>query len=111
MFRLEHFLAVELTRPLWWPPSGTLRRRPCRLSPSDMAVRTLTTKILLRKKSQRPWVSSTGRCMEFNEFKELLSLWPDLADEPLADPAYIGVYLISKHAKESGVTVMVSGDG
>jgi asparagine synthase (glutamine-hydrolysing) len=49
--------------------------------------------------------------VEFSDFKELLTLWPDLADEPMADPAYFGVYLISKFAKKSGVTVMVSGDG
>lgn len=36
---------------------------------------------------------------------------PWLCDEPLGDPALIGVYLITRYAKENGITVMLSGDG
>jgi asparagine synthase (glutamine-hydrolysing) len=49
--------------------------------------------------------------VRFQDFKSLMDHWPDLCDEPLGDSAYVGVYLISKFAKETGITVMVSGDG
>ena len=49
--------------------------------------------------------------VKFDDVKQLMVRWPDLCDEPLGDTAYFGVYLISKLAKENGVTVMLSGDG
>jgi len=48
------------------------------------------------------------------DFKDVLSViekLPQLLDEPIADPALIGVYLITRFAKENGITVMLSGDG
>lgn len=45
---------------------------------------------------------------------EVASLWPRLIhhlDEPLADPAAISCYLISKLARDSGTTVLLSGQG
>jgi len=49
--------------------------------------------------------------VRLEDFKQVMERWPDLCDEPLGDPAYVGVYLISKLARANGVTVMVSGDG
>ncbi|MFH1918722.1 MAG: asparagine synthase (glutamine-hydrolyzing) [Planctomycetota bacterium] len=45
---------------------------------------------------------------------QVASLWPDLIyhlDEPLADPAAISCYLVSKLARENGATVLISGQG
>ncbi|MCP4659392.1 MAG: asparagine synthase (glutamine-hydrolyzing) [bacterium] len=45
---------------------------------------------------------------------EVASLWPDLVyhlDEPLADPAAIASYLISRLARERGTPVVLSGQG
>jgi asparagine synthase (glutamine-hydrolysing) len=45
---------------------------------------------------------------------EVASLWPRLIyhlDEPIADPAAISCYLISKLARDSGTTVLLSGQG
>jgi len=48
---------------------------------------------------------------DFQDVLEIVEKLPWLWDEPLGDPALIGVYLISRFAKENGVTVMLSGDG
>ena len=45
---------------------------------------------------------------------EVADLWPRLIhhlDEPIADPAAIGCYLISKLAREKGTKVLLSGQG
>ena len=46
-----------------------------------------------------------------NDILNVLEKLPILYDEPIGDPALIGVYLISKCAKDRGITVMLSGDG
>jgi len=69
---------------------------------------------------ENPVAESVAKCLgtehhsiqvKFEDFKRLMEQWPDLCDEPLGDTAYFGVFLISKLAKENGVTVMLSGDG
>lgn len=47
---------------------------------------------------------------DFQNVLEVIERLPWLWDEPLGDPALIGVYLITRFAKENGVTVMLSGD-
>jgi asparagine synthase (glutamine-hydrolysing) len=45
---------------------------------------------------------------------EVASLWPKLIwhlDEPIADPAAIACYLISRQARQSGTPVLLSGQG
>ena len=49
--------------------------------------------------------------VEFRDVLEVIERLPWLCDEPLGDPALIGVYLITRFAKEKGFTVMLSGDG
>lgn len=49
--------------------------------------------------------------INFADVLEVIEKLPWLCDEPLGDPALISVYLITRFAKESGVTVMLSGDG
>ena len=54
------------------------------------------------------------RLQEIEIRPQVASLWPDLIhhlDEPLADPAAISCYLISKLARENGATVLISGQG
>ena len=45
---------------------------------------------------------------------DVVSLWPKLVyhlDEPIADPAAITCYLISKLARDNGTKVLLSGQG
>jgi asparagine synthase (glutamine-hydrolysing) len=49
--------------------------------------------------------------VDFQDVLAVIEKLPWLWDEPLGDPALIGVYLITRFAKENGVTVMLSGDG
>ncbi len=85
----------------------------------------------IRSRTPRPRTSSTGSTMmhlmrgkslrplglqlrEIEIKPEVASLWPHLLyhlDEPIADPAAISCYLISKLARESGTTVLLSGQG
>lgn len=63
----------------------------------------------------RQVAASLGLQLREIEIKpEVASLWPHLLyhlDEPIADPAAISCYLISKLARESGTTVLLSGQG
>jgi asparagine synthase (glutamine-hydrolysing) len=54
------------------------------------------------------------RLQEIEIKPEVASLWPRLIhhlDEPIADPAAISCYLISKLARENRTTVLLSGQG
>jgi asparagine synthase (glutamine-hydrolysing) len=54
------------------------------------------------------------RLREIELRPEVATLWPRLVyhlDEPLADPAAISCYLISRLARENGTTVLLSGQG
>lgn len=48
--------------------------------------------------------------VSFDEIRDLICELPDRLDEPLGDPAGLGVYLITRAARRHGVTVMLSGD-
>jgi asparagine synthase (glutamine-hydrolysing) len=56
-----------------------------------------------------------GLCLREIEVRpEMASLWPRLVyhlDEPLADPATISCYLISRLARQNGTSVLLSGQG
>ncbi len=73
-----------------------------------------------RHHNENPVAEEVARSLEVEnhalwvDFRDVLAIiekLPWLLDEPLADPALIGVYLITRFAKENGVTVMLSGDG
>jgi asparagine synthase (glutamine-hydrolysing) len=49
--------------------------------------------------------------VDFQDVVEMLGKLPLLLDEPLGDPALLASYLITKKVRESGLTVMLSGDG
>jgi asparagine synthase (glutamine-hydrolysing) len=49
--------------------------------------------------------------VELSDVLKVIEKLPALCDEPIGDPALIGVYLISKFARDCGITVMLSGDG
>ena len=54
------------------------------------------------------------RLREIEIRPKVAELWPRLVyhlDEPIADPAAIACYLISKLARDSGTTVLLSGQG
>ena len=63
----------------------------------------------------RRFARSLGLELEEIEIRpEVASLWPDLVyhlDEPIADPAAISAYLISRLAKQRGTSVLLSGQG
>lgn len=49
--------------------------------------------------------------VNLNDVLGIIEKLPELCDEPLGDTNFITIYLITKLAKDSGVTVMLSGDG
>ncbi|HEY7152862.1 MAG TPA: asparagine synthase (glutamine-hydrolyzing) [Gemmataceae bacterium] len=63
----------------------------------------------------RRFTRELGLPLEEIEIKpRVAALWPELVyhlDEPIADPAAISAYLISRLAKERGTTVLLSGQG
>lgn len=73
-----------------------------------------------REHDENPFAEQVARTLQvehqtmhidLGEVLELMERLPALCDEPIGDPNFITIYLITKLAKESGVTVMLSGDG
>ncbi len=61
--------------------------------------------------SKQLGTNHTALTFEFSDLERLLHVMPGLNDDPVADTAELGVYLIAETAKARGVTVMLSGDG
>jgi asparagine synthase (glutamine-hydrolysing) len=49
--------------------------------------------------------------LQHSEILPLIEKLPELSDEPIGDLAFLCIYLITKSAKQKGITVMLSGDG
>ncbi|MEM4406465.1 MAG: asparagine synthase (glutamine-hydrolyzing) [Candidatus Methanomethylicaceae archaeon] len=64
-----------------------------------------------KQAAQHLGVEHNSLWVDFADVLEVIEKLPWLCDEPLGDPALISVYLITRFAKENGVTVMLSGDG
>lgn len=49
--------------------------------------------------------------VELDDVLGIIENLPELCDEPLGDPNFVCIYLLTKLAKSQGITVMLSGDG
>ena len=83
--------------------------RPLKHSPSVFTSRRLTRRIS-RRKCRRYWTDHTDYYCTSEEAYSVIQKYPDLYDEPFADPSGIPTYLVSRLASEQ-VKVSLSADG
>ncbi|HEX2733490.1 MAG TPA: asparagine synthase (glutamine-hydrolyzing) [Polyangiaceae bacterium] len=91
---------------------SALARRETPLSAFSIGTHSNLSELpFAREVSRALGMPLLGRSVEASEFLSNFDLWAYYNDDPISDPSALALMLLTRHAREHGMKVMLSGEG